>query len=68
MIREYGLICNLAHAPFRKLFYGMRFDRTEPVYQELVNSIEYAAIAGAKLVAVHGIHTPLGSKSTQSME
>ena len=68
MIRESGLLCNLAHAPFRKLFYGMRFDLTEPVYKELVNSIEYAAIAGAKLVAIHGILTPLSSKSTQSME
>ncbi len=67
MIMESGLICNLAHAPFRKLFYGMRFDFTEPVYKELVNSIEYAAIAGAKLVAIHGILTPLSSKSTQSM-
>ena len=67
MIMESGLICNLAHAPFRKLFYGMRFDLTEPVYKELVNSIEYAAIAGAKLVAIHGILTPLSSKSAQSM-
>jgi len=68
MIEDSGLICNLAHAPFRKLFYGMNFDFTEPIYQELVNSIEYAAIAGAKLVVVHGILTPLSAKSAQSME
>ena len=68
MIEDSGLICNLAHAPFRKLFYGMSFDCSEPIYKELVNSIEYAAIAGAKLVAIHGILTPLSAKSAQSME
>jgi len=68
MIADSGLICNLAHAPFRKLFYGMAFDFSEPVYKELVHSIEYAAIAGAKMVAIHGILTPLSAKSAQSME
>ena len=68
MIEDSGLVCNLAHAPFRKLFYGMNFDFSEPIYKELVNAIEYAAIAGAKLVVIHGILTPLSAKSAQSME
>lgn len=68
MIEDSGLICNLAHAPFRDLFYGMAFDFSEPVYHKLVNAIEYAAIAGAKLIAIHGILVPLSSKSRQSME
>ncbi len=68
LLEKYGLICNLAHAPFRKMYYGMSFDLSEPIYKEVVNSIEYAAIAGAKMVVVHGIRTPLGPNSRQSLE
>ena len=68
MIEDNGLICNLAHGPFRKLFYGMKFDCSEPLYKEVVNSIEYAAIVGAKHIALHGILTPLSAKSYQSIE
>ena len=68
LLEKYGLICNLAHAPFRKMFYGMNFDLSEPIYKEVVNSIEYAAIVGAKMIAIHGIRTPLGPQSRQSLE
>ena len=68
LLEKYDLICNLAHAPFRKAYYGMNFDLSEPIYKEIVNSIEYAAIAGAKMVAIHGIRTPLGPQSRQSLE
>lgn len=68
LIQESGLICNLAHAPFRKFFYGMAFNLSEPVFKELVNSIEYAAIVGAKYIVVHGVPVPLGGMSSQSLQ
>ena len=68
MIQESGLVCNLAHATFRKQFYGMKFDLTEPIYKELVNSIEYAAIAGAKLVGSRpGIREELSTQTWVNM-
>ena len=68
LLEKHGLICNLAHAPFKNMYYGMKFDLSEPIYKEVVNSIEYAAIVGAKMVVVHGIRTPLGPHSRQSLE
>lgn len=67
LLADAGLICNLAHAPFRQLSFGMKFNLSDPVYRILVHSIEYAAIAGAKMIAIHGVPVPCGAQSSQSM-
>ncbi len=67
-LAEYDLICNQAHAPFRKLSYGMAFDCSDPAYLQLVNSLECAAIVGAKQIVVHGITAPFRGKSFQSLQ
>ena len=68
LLEEIGLICNLAHAPFRSCKYGMDFDLSNPVFREIVNALEYASIVGAKYVVVHGIMTPMGPRTYESLQ
>lgn len=53
-----GLICNQAHAPFRNFKYGDDMDLTCDHFKEIVRSIEYAAVIGAKHIVVHGVRVP----------
>lgn len=57
-LREYsdkiGIICNQAHAPF-DIQYTDAFSETNANYEELVRSMEVAALLGAKTIIVHAI-------------
>jgi len=68
LLEEIGLICNLAHAPFRNCRYGMAFDLSEPAFREIVNALEYASIVGVKYVVVHGILTPEEARTYSSLQ
>lgn len=58
-IDKLGLVCNQAHAPFN-LSRTEKFDMSEPHYNEIVHSIEAAAILGAEHIIVHPIYVPVG--------
>ena len=56
-LQMFGLACNQAHAPF-KLLYNEAFDTSVKNYRDVVRSIEYASILGAKGIVVHAIKVP----------
>lgn len=58
MLDKNGITCNQAHAPF-VLEYGCHFDLSDPLYAQLVRSIEAAAIMGAENIIVHSLATPV---------
>ena len=76
LLDEAGLICVQSHAPFylkeKPEFpgfrYGMNMDLSEPGFLALVRSMEYAAIAGAPQIVVHGIQVPSGSRTSESWD
>lgn len=59
MLAENNLICNQAHAPFA-LIYTDELTMENPKYRDIVRSIEFASIIGAKSIVVHGIYVPEG--------
>ena len=52
-----ALSCTQAHAPFG-LPYGMKFDLTDRNFSDMVRSLEFAAVLGAKQVVVHSVDVP----------
>jgi len=73
LLDEVGLPCVQAHAPFflgdnPGFRYGMNLDVSEPTFLELTRAIEYAAIAGAKNIVVHGIQVPTGARTSASLD
>ena len=58
LLDKIGLICNQAHAPFRSFKYGQAMDCSNPHFLEIVRSLEYASIIGAKHIVVHGVRVP----------
>lgn len=74
LLDEIGLSCVQAHAPFTNkttnsgFAYGMKMDVSEPDFLELVRSMEYAAIAGARQIIVHGILVPEGARTAASLD
>lgn len=73
LLDEAGLPCVQAHAPFflgeksDGFRCGMELNVSEPAFLELVRSMEYAAIAGAPHIIVHGIQVPSGSRTNASL-
>lgn len=49
-----GITCNQAHAPF-VFRYKNAMELSDPVYQELIRSLEVASILGAETVIVHAV-------------
>lgn len=56
---ELGLVCDQAHAPF-DLRYGDDWSESFPTYRNLVRSLEFAAILGARHIIVHSLAVPRG--------
>lgn len=54
LLDKYGLECVQAHAPY-ELKENHKFDESEPLFVQVVRSIESAAILGAKKIVVHTI-------------
>lgn len=57
LLDKAGLVCVQAHAPY-EMKYGEAFDETCFHYNEVVRSLEAAAILGAPHTAIHSIGTP----------
>lgn len=57
VMEQAGLVCNQTHAPFR-FRYGNSMSTTDPIYCEIVRSIESASLLGAKYIVVHSILPP----------
>lgn len=54
-----GIACNQVHAPF-SIQYGCGHNETDPLYLNMVRSMESAAILGAKTTVIHSITVPQG--------
>ena len=54
LLKELGLVCNQAHAPFS---FGLsnKFDLSDYEYLRIVRSLEFASIINAKNIVVHAI-------------
>lgn len=59
LLDENGMVCNQAHAPF-SVVYGSSFDKTDKNYEQIVRSMESAAIIGAKYIVIHSLKVPEG--------
>ena len=59
LLKKYGLVCNQGHAPF-SLKYGEELSEGNKNFLDVVKSLEYASIIGAKRVVVHAIKVPMG--------
>ncbi len=57
MLDGNGLVCAQGHAPFH-MRYGHKFDVSEKRFDDVVRSMESAAILGAPNTVVHAIVTP----------
>ena len=60
LLDENALTCNQAHAPFRGMQYGNKFDLSDEAYVQIIRAMESAAIMGAKCIVVHAINVPEG--------
>ena len=67
-LEEHSLCCYQAHAPFRRFTFGDAFSMDDPHFQELVRSIEYAAVLGAEHIVIHGIAVPNASGGEATFE
>ena len=56
-LKKTGMVCNQAHAHY-EMGYGREFSLDDPVFFDVVRSMECAAILGAKAIVVHPLHTP----------
>lgn len=63
-LRKAGLVCNQAHAPFA-FQYGEEMDLSCRNYLDIVRSMEYASVIGAKHIVVHGIKVPEGADTEE---
>lgn len=59
LLGKYGLICNQSHAPFY-FKYGEKMNLSEKSFSDVVRSIEFASIIGAKSIVIHAIKVPEG--------
>lgn len=59
LLRKYNLVCNQAHAPFAFKF-GEELSNANKNYADIVKSLEYASIIGAKHIVVHTVKVPAG--------
>jgi len=57
LLDQNGLVCNQAHAPF-SFRYGDEMNCTNQHYLDIVRSMEYASIIGAKHIVIHSIKVP----------
>lgn len=64
MLKESGLECNQAHAPF-VVRYGEAFDLSNPHFVQTARSIEAAAVLGAESIVVHAVTTPKENRTTE---
>ena len=55
LLEKYGLVCNQAHAPFC-FKYGDKIGGKK--FNDIVSSMEFAAVLGAKVIVVHAIKVP----------
>lgn len=61
LLAEYDLVCNQAHAPLGNSTVKHPMDVSHPEYKDIVRSMEYASIIGAKHIVVHGLNAPIGT-------
>jgi len=66
LLRESRLQCRQTHAPF-DFQYGEAMDCSNPHYLEILRSIEFSALLGAKQIVIHGIRVPEGARSEASL-
>ena len=66
LLRENKLQCRQTHAPF-DFRYGEAMDFSNLHYLEIVRSIEFSALLGAKQIIIHGIKVPEGARSEESL-
>ncbi len=71
----HGLVCVQTHAPFVGLSYNSPMNVSCPEYADIVRSIEYSSLIGAKQIVIHGIkgkftwdHTAFNIKYYKSFE
>ncbi len=64
LLEKYHLVCNQAHAPFAFKF-GEEMSVNNKNYSDIVKSMEYASILGAKYIVVHAVKMPLGEDFIQ---
>lgn len=57
MAEAYGLVCNQAHAPFTFKRGENTVSLEDPLYREMVRSIEFASVLGAENIVFHPIGT-----------
>lgn len=66
-LKENGLICNQAHAPF-DLKYGMELTDDTPEFLKVKRSIEACGIIGIDHIVVHGVSVPAPACSKLNMD
>ncbi len=59
LLDKYGLVCNQAHAPF-VLTYDEDLSLNGKNFADVVKSMEYAKILGAKAIVIHALKVPNG--------
>ena len=59
LLAQYDLVCNQAHAPYGNSTVKNPMDVSHPGYKDIVRSMEYASIIGAKHIVVHGLNNPI---------
>lgn len=63
LLDKYGLVCNQARAPF-VFKYGEEMSENSKNYADVVKSLEYGSILGAKCIVVHAVKVPAGEDFT----
>ena len=56
---ERGMCFAQGHAPY-EFTYGMRLDRAEEKYEDIVRAMRYAALLGIPMIVVHAVSVPSG--------
>lgn len=58
-LKRCNLSCTQTHAPIR-FHFGCQMTEDDPLFQEIVRSIEFASLIGAQYIVVHSVLTPAG--------